>query len=338
MRVEVEAHARLHFGFLEPSGERGRRFGGMGLAISRPRYLLEIEPAASLVVEGEEAERVEQLAERFHDRLDLPPRARITVREAIPAHVGLGSGTQLALALAAGLSRLHRIDLPAAELCVLMGRARRSGVGYHLFQRGGFVLEGGHQSDGRHGGAGAPPLILRHEFPEAWRILLAIPGTAQTISGEVEEEAFRRLRPSPDQEVERIARLVLMRLLPALVERDLAAFGAALAEIQELVGSCFAPVQEGPFHPVGAPLVRRLKEAAASGVGQSSWGPAVYAFAADAVEEERLRRVAAAADPQATLFSVRGLNRGASVESSRRGPRGGPSSPPARGARSSSRG
>jgi beta-RFAP synthase len=314
MRVEVEAHARLHLGFLDPSGEGGRRFGGIGLAIGRPRHLLTIEPAPGLIVEGVDAERVEQVAARFHDRLDLPQRARIVVREAIPAHVGLGSGTQLALALAAGLSRLHRIDLPPAELCVLMGRGRRSGVGYHLFQQGGFVVEGGHLSDGLHAAAKAPPLLLRHEFPEAWRIVLAIPQASQKISGEAEEEAFRRLRPAPVEEVDRIAHLVLMRLLPALVERDLPQFGAALAEIQERVGSCFAPVQEGPFHPGGALLARRLKEAGGCGVGQSSWGPAVYALAADQAEEDRLRAVVRGVDPGATLLSVRGVNRGASVE------------------------
>jgi beta-RFAP synthase len=329
MRVEVQAQARLHFGFLDPSGERGRRFGGMGLAITRPRFALRIEPAPSLVVEGDEADRVELLASRFHDRLDLPPRARIQVLESIPEHIGMGSGTQLALALAAGLSRLHNVDLPPAELCVLMGRGRRSGVGYHLFQRGGFVVEGGHSAGGqmaggqgasghpaggRAGAAKAPPLLLRQEFPEAWRIVLAIPTVERTISGEAEEEAFGRLSPAPERTVERIAHLVLMRLLPALAERDLPSFGAALAEVQDLVGSCFASVQEGPFHPAGAALVRRLREAGACGVGQSSWGPAVYAFAADEREERRLIDLLKRADPGATVLSARGWNRGATIE------------------------
>ncbi len=314
MRVEVQAQARLHFGFLDPSGERGRRFGGMGLSIARPRFALRIEPAPALVVEGDEADRVELLASRFHDRLDLPPRARIQVLESIPEHVGMGSGTQLALALAAGLSRLHNVDLPPAELCVLMGRGRRSGVGYHLFQRGGFVVEGGHPAGGRTGAAKAPPLLLRQEFPEAWRIVVATPTAERTVSGEAEEEAFGRLAPAPERTVERIAHLVLMRLAPALAERDLPAFGAALAEIQDLVGSCFASVQEGPFHPAGAALVRRLRDAGACGVGQSSWGPAVYAFAADEPEERRLIDLLHRADPGATVLSARGWNRGAAIE------------------------
>ncbi|HEU4402466.1 MAG TPA: beta-ribofuranosylaminobenzene 5'-phosphate synthase family protein [Candidatus Polarisedimenticolia bacterium] len=315
MHVDVRAHARLHFGFLDPSRQEERRFGGMGLSISRPRCVLRLDKAATLRVEGEQADRVEILAERFFDALELKGGAHIRVLEAIPGHVGLGSGTQLALALAAGLSRLRGVDLSPARLCALMGRARRSGVGFHAFQRGGFVVEGGHPTGPRHPAAETPPLLLRQEFPEGWRIVLALPTSSHTVSGEAEEKAFERLGPAPGEAVDRIARIVLMRLLPALVERDLAPFGAALAEVQELVGSCFAAVQDGLFHPAGAALVRRLKEAGACGVGQSSWGPAVYALAGDEAEEERLVGILRRDDPGLPVISARGWNRGAAIES-----------------------
>ena len=303
----------MHFGFLDLSGEKGRRFGGMGLSITEPRLALRMEPAKTLQVEGEQAERVEILATRFFDAVEVKPEARIRVLEAIPEHVGLGSGTQLALAVASGLSRLRQLDLSSEELCALMNRARRSGVGYHLFHRGGFVVEGGHAVEGQKLGE-APPLLLRHEFPEDWRIVAAVPKPSETISGEAEETAFSRLGPASDQMVDQIARIVLMRLLPALVERDLPTFGAALTEAQELVGSCFAAVQNGLFHPDAAVLITRLKDAGARGVGQSSWGPAVYAFAADEKEEKHLLDVARRASPEGSVFAVRGWNRGAAVE------------------------
>jgi beta-ribofuranosylaminobenzene 5'-phosphate synthase len=314
MRVEVRAQARLHFGFLDLSGEKGRRFGGMGVSISVPRLLLKMEPSKKLAVEGDQAERVEILAARFCDAVDLRPEARIQVVEGIPEHVGLGSGTQLALAVAAGLSRLHGLDVSAEELCALMNRARRSGVGYHLFQRGGFVIEGGHAVENHKLGE-APPLLMRHEFPEDWRIVVAIPKPKETVSGEAEEAAFSRLGPPSESMADQISRIVLMRLLPALVERDLDVFGAALTQAQELVGSCFAAVQNGLFHPDAAPLITRLKEAGARGVGQSSWGPAVYAFAASEEEERRLLDVARRAATCGSVFGARGWNRGAAIES-----------------------
>jgi beta-ribofuranosylaminobenzene 5'-phosphate synthase len=313
MTVRITTQARLHFGFLDLSrGESGREFGGMGLALTRPRLVLRIEKAPRLVVEGDATGRIEYVAERVHHALELKPKARIVVEETIPEHVGLGSGTQLALALAAGIARQRGLDQPIATLCALMGRARRSGVGFHLFQRGGFVVEGGHKP-GSGSAAEAPPLLARHPFPPDWRIMVALPSASHTVSGEAEEEAFRMLRPAADATVDRIARTVLTRLLPALVEHDLPAFGAALARTQELVGACFSSVQEGEFHPGAMRIAGRLREAKACGVGQSSWGPAIYAFAAGAKEEERLAGVVQAADPGATVLRVRGSNQGSSI-------------------------
>jgi len=294
----------------------GRRFGGLGMALESPRLVLRIEKAAGLHVEGPQASRLEAVAARVHRDLELKPQARIVVEEAIPEHVGLGSGTQLALAIASGIARQRGLDQPLARLCALTGRAQRSGVGFHLFQHGGFVVEGGHARAGA-AASDVPPLLARHELPAGWRVVVAVPAATRTISGEREEEAFRRLAPAREPTADRIARTVLTRLLPALAERDLAAFGAALAETQELVGACFAAVQEGLFHPGGDPLVRRLKEEGAHGVGQSSWGPAVYAFAADAHEEERIAALVARADPDALVIRTRGCNRGATLEVSR---------------------
>ncbi len=295
MAIEVTAHARLHLGFLDLSRDGQRRFGGIGLSISRPRVRLRVEALGDgLDVRGGQAERVRRLAERFYRETGLPFAAALSVEEAIPEHIGLGSGTQTALAVAAALSRLHGLDLPPLRLAAIMGRARRSGIGTHTFQRGGFVVEGGHKADDGSGRPdGPPPLLARHDFPEDWRILLALPEAARTMSGAEEEAAFLSLPPAAEFRAPALARIVLMRLLPALVERDLPSFGAALADAQDLVGSCFAAVQDGPFHTAGARLARGLREAGARGVGQSSWGPAVYAFAAEereealGVEEER---------------------------------------------------
>lgn len=318
MSIRVTAHARLHFGFLDLSEDvAGRRFGGLGMTLSKPRLMIRLERGRGLEVEGPLRERIESMALRVHRALELKPQTRIIVEEAIPEHVGLGSGTQMALALATGIARQRGIDQPVARLCALAGRAQRSGVGFHLFQSGGFVVEGGHARGGM--AFEVPPLLARHEVPEDWRIVIAIPQSAETVSGDMEEAAFRRLRPAASVTVERISRAVLTRLLPALVSRDLPSFGSALTELQDLVGGCFAAVQDGAYHPAAAPLVRLLKEKRACGVGQSSWGPAVYAFAGDAREEKRLLGLLAAASPGAILIKARPHNEGASRPGARTG-------------------
>ena len=79
-----------------------------------------------------------------------------------------------------------------------------------------------------------------------------------------------------------------MGVMPALVERDFAAFGAAVTAIQTLVGDHFAPAQGGVFTSKRVEaLARRLVEAGAVGIGQSSWGPTGFAFAPS--EERRAR-------------------------------------------------
>jgi beta-RFAP synthase len=313
MKIEVRAHARLHFGFLDLSGERGRRFGGVGLPLSWPRYVLHVTPAEGLVVEGEDRGRVSKLAELYHEVAGCRPRARIRVSESIPGHIGLGSGTQAALAVATALARLYGDDRTSEELCRMMGRGGRSGVGYHTFRQGGVVVEGGHPSGAQPPRTGPAPLLMRREFPEDWRIVLVIPASSPRVSGEIEEAAFARLPPVDGQSVDRMAGIVLLRLLPALAEHDLDQFGAAVAEMQDRVGAWFAAAQGGPFHQDGAPIVRALREGLSRGVGQSSWGPTVYAFAADELEEKRVISLAQSVDRSATVTSVRGWNRGAEI-------------------------
>ncbi|HEX7088631.1 MAG TPA: beta-ribofuranosylaminobenzene 5'-phosphate synthase family protein [Longimicrobiales bacterium] len=273
--VWVEAPARLHLGLLDLRGDLGRRFGGIGIAVQAPSLLLEARPAAELVVTGEEAERVRLYARRFLDHHGLRGGARLKLHRAIPAHSGLGSGTQIALAVARALAILHDRPTAAAELATAVGRARRSAIGTWAFERGGFILEGGR----RDGDDGPAPLLLRHAMPAHWRCVIAIPEVGPGLSGEAEEAAFRTLPPPSEALVGRISRLVLMLLLPSLVEADLEGFGRAVTEIQRCVGASFQAVQGATFmNPLVEDLIAELLAGGAAGAGQSSWGPAVYGF------------------------------------------------------------
>lgn len=281
MRLEavfVEAPARLHFGVLDLRGALGRRFGGVGVAVPEPSLLVEAAPAGDLAAEGPDAGRALEFARRFADHHGRPLGAHLRVHRAIPPHAGLGSGTQLALAVARGVAELHGLPADPGALARAVGRGRRSGVGTWAFALGGFVLEGGRRS----GADGPAPLLARLPMPAGWRCVIAVPRGAPGLSGDEEEAAFARLAPPDQHEVERVAHLVLMQLLPALAEADLPAFGAALSEVQRITGGWFAPVQGGAFAPgEGAELVRRMQDWGATGVGQSSWGPAVYGIVSD---------------------------------------------------------
>lgn len=271
--VFVEAPARLHFGVMDLRGGRGRWFGGIGAAAPTPRLLVVASPSRELVADGNDAARAVGFARRVLDHYGLDAGVRLRIDRSLPAHVGLGSGTQLALAVARALAELYQVGTTTAELVRAVGRARRSAIGTYAFDGGGLVLEGGR----REGSPEVAPLLARMPFPRTWRCVVVVPSHGSGISGSAERDAFDRLPAPPEREVERVAHLVLMGLLPALAEADLDAFGDALNQIQRITGRWWAPVQGGPFmsrHTEG--LVEEMIRLGAVGAGQSSWGPAVY--------------------------------------------------------------
>ncbi|MGH8629348.1 MAG: beta-ribofuranosylaminobenzene 5'-phosphate synthase family protein, partial [Burkholderiales bacterium] len=203
--VTIRAPARLHLGFLDLNGSRGRRFGSVGLALEDLGVLLTAARSTSFSVSGPQAERVEAVARLFQERLELPADCSIAVHEAIPEHVGLGSGTQLAIAAGVALARLHKLELSVREVAALHERGQRSGIGVGAFEHGGFLVDGGKgaQDD-------PPPLVARAEFPEQWRVLLVFDDTFQGLHGDDEAAAFRALPEFPETVSAQLCRLVLM--------------------------------------------------------------------------------------------------------------------------------
>ncbi len=320
MRVTVKAPARLHFGFIDLDGSLGRMFGSIGLAIDEPTVILEAAPAKRLSVDGDESHRVEPLARRFLRHYHLRDGVHISIKETIPPHVGLGSGTQIALSVATALARVFSIEASVRELASVMGRGKRSGIGVTAFEQGGFIVDGGRRLSAIEPTSNTdslPPPIVRHPFPENWGFVVAIPRVRRGLAGSAEDRAFRRLAARSATGAARLSRIVLMQMLPALLEHDAAVFGRALATIQRIVGAWFRPVQGGAFaRPEGAELARLMSRAGALGVGQSSWGPTVYGMAADPERayalEQQLRKTTLGRI-EATIFLTRAQNRGAEV-------------------------
>jgi beta-RFAP synthase len=211
--------------------------------------------------------------------------AQLVVHRAIPSHVGLGSGTQLGLAVGRALAELAGLPTDALDLARAVARGKRSAIGTWAFSLGGFIVEGGR----RIGSDDIAPLLGRFAIPERWHCVVAVPHGPRGLSGEAEAQAFDRLPPPPEREVERVSHLVLMQLLPALVEDDLPSFGQALSSVQQITGSWFAQQQGGVFAPgPSGELVRKMSGWGAAGVGQSSWGPAVYGLVGSQQEAHQL--------------------------------------------------
>ena len=276
--VQVTTTARLHLGFLDLAGDLGRRFGSIGLAIDAFQTRIELREAASFEVLGEDRERGAQTARRIAESLGLDTRKQLIISNAIPAHAGLGSGTQLALAIATAFRRLAGLPPDTREDARLLDRGARSGVGVALFERGGLAVDAG-----RGPNTEVPPVVAWMNFPRDWRILLILDPRVEGAHGEAEKRAFAGSPRFSADAASEICRFTLMQILPGAAEMDLEAFGDGVARIQEILGDHFAPVQGGgrfgsaPVSRVGA----RLKALGARGIGQSSWGPTGFAFASD---------------------------------------------------------
>ena len=311
--LHVSAPARLHLGFLDLNGGLGRRYGSLGLALDRPSTEIAVRPAADFEAHGPESTRALKLVRQLAGALALRGGYKVEIEQAIPAHAGLGSGTQLALAIGTALIRLEGLDVGPRALGELVERGARSAIGMAAFEGGGFVVDGG-----RGAKEAAPPLVAHAAFPEEWRALLILDAASEGVHGDRETQAFAALPDLPATAAGHLCRLMLMRLLPGLHEHDISAFGGALTEIQNIVGGHFAAAQGGsPWSsPKVGRLARRMAEAGALGIGQSSWGPTGFGFVESEAAAARLYStlVQDATALGLEILVVRGRNTGARIE------------------------
>jgi beta-RFAP synthase len=290
--MRVCAGARLHLGFLDLNGDLGRRFGSLGLAIDGFETRIEMRGSPRLSVAGAEPERIAALVRRFAEAHRLPAEVEVTAASAIPAHAGLGSGTQLALAVARAFRGVHGLAPDMLADAGALMRGARSGIGVALFERGGFVLDAG-----RGLATNLPPVISHLPFPAEWRVVLLLDAQAAGAHGEAEGAAFAALGGFPAEAAAEICRRALMQVLPGVAEADFRAFGEGLSAIQRRLGDHFAPAQGGGrFTSVAVgEVAAALGRAGALGVGQSSWGPTGFVFARDPDEAAHWAALAAEA-------------------------------------------
>jgi beta-RFAP synthase len=317
--VRVAAPGRLHLGFLDPAGTLGRRFGSLGLVVQGFETELELQFADADRLHAGDAAGEEELP-RAQQHLQALRRAsgreqplQLKLLRVLPAHAGLGSGTQLALALGHAFAQLHGLPWSSADVARITGRGLRSGVGIAGFERGGLLLDGGPGRDGR-----AAPLLARLELPAAWCVLLALDPRLRGLSGEEERAALAKLAPLPREAAAEASHQVLMRVLPGAADEDFALFAAGLNRLQAVLGEHFAPVQAaGAFaSPAVARLMHGLQREAGAGVGQSSWGPTGFAFLpSEAAAQAALQQARAAGlvDAALNLRVVRARSQGATI-------------------------
>jgi len=318
-RVCVKAPGRLHLGFLDPGASLGRRFGSVGLVIDGFETSLTLETAARDEIDAGlapgELPRLQRHLVALRQISGCPQPLQLRLHAVLPAHSGLGSGTQLALALGQAFAHLFGLPWRTADVALWLGRGLRSGVGIAGFDRGGFIVDGGPA----HADA-VPPLLARLDFPEAWRVVVVQDAHRCGLHGSAEVQALADLPTFPREAAADLCHQVLMKLLPALAEARFEPFAQSLNRLQHRIGEHFAPVQGGSMYtsPVVARLMQWIEQSGLpAGLGQSSWGPTAFAFVPSAAAAQHLvdqARAAGRVPPPLSLRIVGGRNRGALLE------------------------
>ncbi|KTG09175.1 GHMP kinase [Haloprofundus marisrubri] len=311
--TRVTAAGRLHFGFCNLSLAHERLYGALGVSLDIPQLVVDVSTADSITVDfpqnaafadpvdrsgptDTQRETVREYATRATEILGVSG-AEVRVESSLPRHVGLGSGTQLALSVFAGVVDAYDYSLDVRANAPAFGRGGRSGIGVAAFESGGFVLDAGHPTarftadrpaDGEWD---VPPVAARHRLPDDWRFLVVLPDAAPGKSDADEDASMRAAVERADPTIaDRISGIVVRRVLPAVADDAPERFGEAVAEIGRLNGAWYADEQGGVYRPPVGELVASLSETpAVYGAGQTSWGPAVYgvtdAARADAAHE-----------------------------------------------------
>ncbi len=264
----IETPRRLHLGIIDPSGSLGRKFGSLGAGIEGG-YLVKIEESdgTKIFADREDREDIEDALEKMDCRYSTGFDFLIKVERRIERHIGLGSTTQLKLAVGYGVARLRKIDAEIEEISKTLGRGKNSGASTYVFKYGGFVIDAGVKKD-------FPPLVFREKIPEDWAFLLLIPRAKRGFD-EKEEGKIMDSVVGKSEIAEKISHRILMGLIPAIRESNIEDFGRFLSEIQTLVGKHFEDYQGGVFRGDIEILTDFLRQKT-YGFGQSSWGPTLY--------------------------------------------------------------
>ena len=313
-QVTVSSPARLHFGLLSVGQSKDISFGGVGMMIDQPRTIVTASKAQTLKISGEEQEIVREIVNACLPALQNDPNfasrehpvekdhelpVHLTVQQVLPRHSGFGSGTQLALSVATAIFVFFESQMPSTEeLAAIVNRGKRSAIGSHGFFQGGFLVDRGKQATGT-----LSPLDFRADFPEPWRILTIQLQDSEGLSGPGEKQAFEQLAqkgdrsnpefPQSDCELpfdrEAMANIIREKMIPGLLNGNYELFGEGVYEFGFRSGLMFKDIQGGPYNgKTIETLISRIQTLGVKAVGQSSWGPCVFAIASHDEQAKQL--------------------------------------------------
>jgi len=264
MKILVKTPSRLHLGFFDFHNMKGR-YGSVGVAIEKPNFIIEAKISGRVEITGSEKERALRYVNLFMKKFNLKKNVKIRILKSIPEHTGLGSGTQLALAIGTAISKLSDLKISTEDIARIADRGKFSGVGIYAFIKGGFIID-------------SESMGFYSNLPENWFWIVALLKNKKGLSGRKENAAFKNL---PKVKEEKNFELLQIRdkIVKAVIAKDIISFGKAINELDKKNGEIFSKIQGSIYFSKDVENgINFLLDNGAYGAGQSSWGPGFYAL------------------------------------------------------------
>ncbi len=241
MYVETRAGGRIHFGLVDLTGATPRTFGGIGAILVDPGVRVRAELSSRWMIAGLSGDAVltrQILASlRSLQRVSGCSCAALSIEETLPRHHGLGSGTSTTLSSLFAANSICGAGLSCDELVQLSGRGGASGTGVNGFWHGGWVVDCGQPSQATPRPSGSrlgrgPSKMVQRISPPPWTLDVYVPPLGRRLSGPEEEAIFREASAGSRRDSLEALSILYHGLVPALLDQDLEAFGAFMAEFQ----------------------------------------------------------------------------------------------------------
>ncbi|MFX1311058.1 MAG: beta-ribofuranosylaminobenzene 5'-phosphate synthase [Promethearchaeota archaeon] len=290
--LRITTPCRIHLSLIDENGYTGRVDGGIGLMLDRPNVVFEASNnAKEFKIEAhryyrESIEVINEIASKVFKTFNINNKNfHFYLKRYFPSHVGLGSKTQLSLAIATAITKLKNISNTSInQLTKLVERGGTSGIGWRGFETGGFILDGGHDfGKGKEKETFLPSsasisanpalTIFRHDIPENWRFILVIPNVKKGAYGDEEISVFQNYAPIHKNEVNEVSHQIIMKIIPSLIKNDLDGFGEGLKRIQSIG---FKKIEINLQHRIVQDLLVFFDEYGLKAYGMSSFGPSVF--------------------------------------------------------------
>ena len=317
-KLQITTGSRLHFGlFSVGQVDNQPQFGGCGLMVRQPTNQLVLQVSSDAISDKKLEPFVGRWLDYAHEHFPDFQQSEtsspfVVLTQTAAQHSGFGSGTQLALAVGLALSTWHKLALGDAEqMSTIMKRGLRSAIGAHGFFRGGFLVDRGKRNRDE-----LALLDMNLEFPESWPVLILNLKVAHGIHGAEEIEAFKRIPTSSREHRDRMIAMAKDQIAPAIASQNYDDFAEVLFEYGRSSGSAYASIQGGDFHsPPIEELVYKVRDFGIPAVGQSSWGPCVFAITSnDDVARSLMDYLNSEYGDSLEITKTSALNKGAEIK------------------------